>query len=306
MPKSASPAQVPSMGALELVLLIVLSLLWGGSFVLAEVALTALPPFTVVLARVGFGAVAILLVIAFLRQRLPRTGAQWFQLFVMAILNNVIPFSFIVWGQTQITAGLASILNGTTPIFALIVAHVLTSDERLSRNKLIGVVLGAIGVVVLVGPAAFSGSTTVMGQLAILGAACSYGFAATWGKRLSGLEPTVVAAAQLLCSTAIMLPLAGLMEHPWTLEMPGIDVWAALLGLSVFSTALAYILFFRILKGAGAINVSLVTLLIPISAIAMGVVWLGEPIVMRQIVGALVIGCALLVIDGRLFRRAAS
>lgn len=279
-----------------------LSLVWGGSFVFAEVALRALPPLTVVLIRVGLGGAAILIIAHAMGKRLPHEPAQWWQLFVMAILNNVIPFSLIVWGQTHITAGLASILNGTTPIFALLVAHVLTSDERLSVNKSVGVALGFAGVAVLVGPAAFGGDASIVGQLAILGAACSYGFAATWGKRLGGLDPVVVAAGQLVCSTAIMAPIAFVVDRPWTLNMPGFEVVASLIGLAVLSTALAYIMFFRILQGAGAINVSLVTLLIPVSAILLGVFWLGEPLVSRQIIGAIVIGLALLVIDGRLFR----
>ncbi len=301
----SSSSTVPtslSMSPFEVGLLVLLSIVWGGSFVFAAVALEALPPLTVVLVRVGLGAITIMVISWMLGKRLPRDPGRWFQLFVMSILNNVIPFSLIVWGQTHITAGLASILNGTTPIFALLVAHVLTADERLSVNKTVGVVLGFLGVAVLVGPAAVAGETSIIGQFAILGAACSYGFAATWGKRLSGMDPMVVATGQLICSTVIMIPVAGLLERPWMLNMPGGEVIASLIGLAVFSTALAYIMFFRILKGAGAINVSLVTLLIPVSAIAMGIFWLGEPVVLRQIAGAVVIGLALLVVDGRLFR----
>jgi len=290
------------MGATELWLLLLLSLVWGGSFVFAEVALRALPPLTVVLVRVGLGAIAIVAIIAALGKRLPTTAVHWRQLFVMSILNNVIPFSLIVWGQTQITASLASILNATTPIFALLIAHVLTSDERMSANKLAGVLLGLAGVAVLIGPAALGGDATAIGQLAVLGAACSYGFAASWGKRLAGIEPMVIAAGQLICSTAVMLPVALMVDRPWTYPVPSTEVIASLVALAVLSTALAYIMFFRILRGAGAINVSLVTLLIPVSAIALGVVWLGEPVVARQVLGALVIGCALLVIDGRVLR----
>ncbi|MEO0618142.1 MAG: DMT family transporter [Pseudomonadota bacterium] len=287
------------MNGMEILLLVVLSLVWGGSFIFAEVALQDLPPLTVVFLRVGLGALAMLVIVLAMGRALPTTMAQWALLAAMALLNNVIPFSLIVWGQTQITASLASILNATTPMFALVIAHLFTADERLSRNKVFGVLLGFAGVGVLVGPAALAGSTSLAGQIAILGAACSYGFASVWGKRLRGLDPMTLAAGQLVASSVILAPLTLIVDQPWTLAVPSAAVVWSVLGLAIFSTALAYIMFFRILREVGAINVSLVTLLIPLSAIAMGVAFFGEPIVARQVFGALVIGAGLLVIDGR-------
>ncbi|MEL6420992.1 MAG: DMT family transporter [Pseudomonadota bacterium] len=293
------------MSPFEIVLLIGLALVWGGSFVFAEVALEALPPLTVVLIRVGLGAITILAVVLALGKRLPTHAGDWGRLAVMSVLNNVIPFSLIVWGQTQITASLASILNAATPIFALLVAHVVTADERISANKMAGVLLGFAGVAILIGPAALFGEATVLGQLAVLGAALSYGCAAAWGRRLAGLEPMVVAAGQLTVSTLLMLPLAFLVERPLSYPMPAGEVIASLVALATLSTAFAYIMFFRILRGAGAINVSLVTLLVPVSAIGLGAVWLGEVLTVRQVVGAAIIAAALVVIDGRLLRRGA-
>ncbi|MEL6288405.1 MAG: DMT family transporter [Pseudomonadota bacterium] len=293
------------MSPFEIVLLIGLALVWGGSFVFAEVALEALPPLTVVLIRVGLGAITILAVVLALGKRLPTHAGDWGRLAVMSVLNNVIPFSLIVWGQTQITASLASILNAATPIFALLVAHVVTADERISANKMAGVLLGFAGVAILIGPAALFGEATVLGQLAVLGAALSYGCAAAWGRRLAGLEPMVVAAGQLTVSTLLMLPLAFLVERPLSYPMPAGEVIASLVALATLSTAFAYIMFFRILRGAGAINVSLVTLLVPVSAIGLGAFWLGEVLTVRQVVGAAIIAAALVVIDGRLLRRGA-
>ncbi len=279
-----------------------LSLLWGGSFVFVGVAVAELPPFTIVLARVGLAALALWAVLLAWGHAPPRSLGVWAAFAVMGALNNLVPFSLIVWGQTEIGAGLAAILNATTPIFTLLVAHLLTSDERLTAPKIAGVALGFAGVTVLIGWEALSGlGASVLAQLAILGAALSYAFAAVYGRRFRamGMDPATTAAGQVTASTLLVLPLAVWLDRPWTLPMPSLATWVSVLGLAVLSTAVAYVLYFRILAAAGATVLLLVTFLIPPSAIVLGWVVLGETFERHHAAGLALIAAGLLVIDGR-------
>ena len=288
-------------------LLALLSLLWGGSFFFAKIAVTALPPLTVVLVRVALAAVALGLVLRLWGTPVPRSATLWRAFAGMGLLNNLIPFTLIFWGETVLSSGLASILNATTPVFSLLVAHVLTTDDRLSAAKVAGVAIGLAGVVVLVGAEVLAeASGTVPAILACLGAALSYGFANVFGRRFRrmGIEPVVGAFGQVTATAAMMLPLALLADAPWRLAMPGAAVWLALAGLALLSTALAYIIFFRLLASAGASNTSLVTLLIPVSAVLLGVLLLGERVSAAQAVGMALIGLGLVAIDGRALERA--
>jgi drug/metabolite transporter (DMT)-like permease len=224
----------------------------------------------------------------------------------MGLLNNAIPFSLIVWGQTHIASGLASILNATTPLFTILIAHGLTTDERLSKGRIAGVLIGFAGVIVLIGPQALAGlGQDVMAQLAILGAAISYGFAAIFGRRFKrmGVPPLATAAGQVTASSLLLLPVALAVDRPWILAWPDLPVWAAILGLALLSTALAYVVFFRILASAGAVNLSLVTFLIPVSAILLGVAILGERLATTDFLGLALVGLGLAAIDGRLALR---
>ena len=295
-----------TMGAREWAMLLTLSVLWGGSFFFVGVAVTALPPLTIVLMRVGLAALALWGVVAALGLRPPKSAKIWIAFFGMGVLNNVIPFSLIVWGQTQIASGLASILNATTPLFTVVVAGFLLADERMTANKIVGVVIGFAGAVVMIGPAALGGlGANVIAQLAILGAALSYAFAGVFGRRFKamGVDPVVTAAGQVTASSVILAPLAVYVERPFTLAMPGVEVWAAVVGLAVFSTAMGYILYFRILASAGATNLLLVTFLIPVSAILLGSLVLGERLEPVHFVGMVLIGGGLAAIDGRLWRQ---
>lgn len=284
-------------------LLVALSLVWGGSFFFAEVALAALPPFTIVLARLAVGAAGLWLLAGLTRTALPAGLRDWRDLAVMGLLNNAVPFSLIVWGQQWIDGGLASVLNATTPVFGVVAAHFLTTDERLTANRIAGVAVGVAGVAVLVGPAAPAGSGGYLaGSAAVLAAAVSYAAAGLWGRRLRHLPPVSAAAGQVGCSTLIVLPLALLLERPWTLPAPPPEVWGALAGIGLLSTSLAYLLFFAIVRRAGGSNVMLVTLMIPPSAVLLGVVFLGEEVGPGQLVGMALIAAALLAIDGRLPR----
>ena len=284
-------------------LLATLSLVWGGSFFFAEVALAALPPFTIVLARLAVGAAGLWLLAGLTRTALPTGLRDWRDLAVMGLLNNAVPFSLIVWGQQWIDGGLASVLNATTPVFGVVAAHFLTTDEKLTANRLAGVAVGVAGVAVLVGPAAPAGSGGYLaGSAAVLAAAVSYAAAGLWGRRLRHLPPVSAAAGQVGCSTLIVLPLALLLERPWTLPAPPPEVWGALAGIGLLSTSLAYLLFFAIVRRAGGSNVMLVTLMIPPSAVLLGALFLGERVGSGQLLGMALIAAALLAIDGRLLR----
>jgi EamA-like transporter family. len=284
-------------------LLVFLSLLWGGSFLFVGMAVHDLPPLTLVLARVGLAALALLPVVYAIGLRLPTELRAWQPFLVMSLLNNIIPFLLIVRGQREIASGLASVLNATTPLFAVIIAHVFTTDEKLTAPKLAGVLTGIAGVSILVGPEAMFGQpANLFGMVLILGAACSYGFSALWGRRFKETPPLVTATSQLICSTAILLPLALVIDRPWALlALPRTSAILAVIGLAFLSTALAYIVFFRIMAISGPTNTMLVTLLIPVSAIAFGTVFLGEVLLPRHIAGALVIATALVILDGRVF-----
>jgi drug/metabolite transporter (DMT)-like permease len=293
------------MSPLEWSMLIALSVLWGGSFFFVGVAVRALPPFTLVAARVALAALVLHVVVVATGQRMPADRRIWAAFFGMGLINNLVPFCLLVWSQTHIASGLASILNATTPVFTVIVAHFLTSDEKLSGNRLVGVAAGFAGVVLMIGPAALDGfGTSVLAQLAALGAACSYAFAGIFGRRFRrlGVAPLVTATGQVTASTIMLLPIALLVDQPWTLPAPGPDVLAAVAGLAVLSTALGYILYFRILATAGATNLLLVTFLIPVSAILLGVTVLGERLEARQLMGMGAIAIGLAAIDGRLVR----
>jgi drug/metabolite transporter (DMT)-like permease len=290
----------------EWALLFALSLLWGGSFFFVGVAVKALPPFTIVALRVGIAALALHLVLRVLGQAVPMGGRVWAAFLGMGFLNNLVPFSLLVWGQTQIPSGLAAILNATTPLFAVLVAHVMTADERMTRGRLAGIVIGFAGVALMLGPEAWRGfGDDLMAQIACLAAACSYGFAGVFGRRFRrlGIAPLATAAGQVTASTAMLVPLALLVDRPWQLALPGLDVWGAVAALALLSTALAYIMFFRILACAGAVNLSLVTLLVPPGAILLGALFLDERLEPLHFAGMALIGLGLAAIDGRPARR---
>lgn len=285
-------------------MLLALSLLWGGSFFFNGIAVQALPPLTIVALRVGLGALALLAVLRLSGLALPGSGRVWLAFFGMGVLNNLIPFCLIVWGQTRIGSGLASILNATTPLFAVLVAHVLTVDEKITRARLAGLIAGFLGVAVMIGPAALQGlGRDLAAQLAVLGAAVSYAFAGVFGRRFKamGVAPLVTAGGQVTASSLMLVPLALAFDRPWQLALPDWPVWAAVLGLALLSTALAYVLFFRILAVAGATNIALVTFLIPVSAILLGALVLGEHLALRQLAGMGLIALGLAAIDGRIF-----
>ena len=280
--------------------LTLLSVLWGGSFFFVGFAVQDVPPLTLVFLRVFLAAIALALATLAMRQYLPRSLHAWYLFAGMALLNNVIPFTLIAFGQREVASALASILNATTPLWTVVIAHAFTGDEKLTTNRLVGVLFGLIGVAVLVGPeAAIQNTTSLVAMMLIIGATISYGFAGLWGRQLRGTSPLVSATGQLICSSAILLPLAAIVDQPWLLPRPDTTTIYAIAALALLSTALAYIVFFHVLAVSGPTNVMLVTLLIPISATFLGITLLAETLTYGHIAGALIIAGSLLIFDGR-------
>lgn len=292
-----------SMCKKEWLMLIALSILWGGSFLFVGIAVSDVPPLSIVLVRVFLSALALHFVLRVMGQKFPTDKTILIAFLIMGLLNNAIPFSLIAYGQSHIASGLASILNATTPIFTVIVAHFLTTDEKLTGRKSAGVIIGFFGVAIMIGIDALEAlGIHILAQIAVLIATASYAFAGIYGKRFQnlGVKPLTVATGQVTASTCLMLPLVLIVDQPWQLPMPSLNSVLALAALALLSTVLAYILFFEILARAGATNLLLVTFLIPPSAIILGVLVLNEAIQFNQMLGLMIIIVSLLIIDGRL------
>jgi drug/metabolite transporter (DMT)-like permease len=290
----------PTMRLTEWLLLVVLSVLWGGAFFFVGVIGTTLPPFTVVLGRNGLAALVLL---AYMRLRgghIPTSLRLWGAFLVMGALTSLIPHSLIVWGQRHIASGLAAILVSTTPLFSVILTHFLTDEERMTSSRVAGVLLGLVGVIVLIGPEALWGvGHHGLAQLAVLGAALAYACSGVYGRRFAALSPVVAAAGQITGTTALVLPLALAVEQPWTFH-PTLVTWGAMLGLALVSTAAAGLLFFHILAVSGTTNVMLVNFLVPISAVLLGSLVLGEQLNWTIFAGMALVFMGLATIDGRL------
>ena len=289
-----------SMAGQDWAMLFGLALVFGSAFFLVKLALGSYGPLTVALIRVAIGCL-ILGAVAICRGRsLPRGRRVWLSLLVMGALNNAIPFALICWGQTHIESGLTAILNAMTPIFTVLAAHA-AGQERLTLRRLAGVGLGFLGVAVLIGPESLRHlDPTDMAEIAVLLAAVSYAAAGIWGRRLRELPIEVAAGGMLAGSSLLLLPLALLLEHPWRIA-PTAASLAALTALGALSTAVAYLLYFRLLRRVGPTNLLLVTFLLPIVALALGAVFLGEHIEIGDLAGLALILLGLAAIDGRIF-----
>ena len=287
-------------------ILIALSVLWGGSFFFIGVAVHSVRPLTLVLLRVTIAAAALWLLLGLRGQKLPLPPGALLAFVILALLNNILPFGLFAWAQARIPSGLASILNATTPIWGVIVAHIFTRDERMTPGKIAGVLLGFGGVAVMMGVDVFGRlGAELLAQLACLVATLSYAFAGVYARRFRamGIDPVAVSTGQLTASAILVLPLVLLFEQPWLAAAPTSGAWASIVALALFSTALAYILYFQLLATAGATNSLLVTFLIPITAILLGSLVLGEALEPRHFAGMALIGAGLAAIDGRLLRK---
>lgn len=288
-----------SMAPLDWLMLIGLSFLWGGAFFLNKIALAELPPLTVAFARVGIAAV-ILLAIAWMRDELRPVRTAWPTFILLGLVNSAVPFALIAWGQTHIASGLAAIINATVPLFAVLIANATTEDDKLTRERLIGLGCGLIGVIVMIGPGALRGlGLHVAGELACLTAAALYAAGTVYARRLRSLTPNTLGAGQTGAATLLLLAPVAFLDQPWALALPSARGLVVLVGLGALSTALAYLLYFRILARAGATNTTLVTFLIPVTAVLLGVMVLGERLEAHQLAGMAAIAAGLLALDGR-------
>ena len=293
----------PAISAAVWAMLLALSLLWGASFFFARIAVHEVPPLFLVLFRVAIAALALHLYLASKGEWASFRAQPFLPFLLLGLLNNAIPFSLLFIAQTSLGAGLASILNALVPFWTVIAANRLTSDEKISPGKLTGILLGIFGAAVIISPGAASGlGAPIWAQLAVIGAGISYAFASIYSKRFKGVPPAVTATGQLTAAALIMLPVAFLAHGTFDPASISAQVWAVILALALASTALAYILFFRIIAAAGATIVSLVTLLVPISAVLLGALLLGERLSWNEFAGMALIALGLVTIDGRLAR----
>lgn len=293
-----------TMGPREWAMLITLSVIWGGSFFFNRLAVAGLPVFTIVAIRVSLAACILWLVVLATRTPLPARGRVYAEIILLGLFNNALPFTLIVTGQTRIGSGIASILNATTPFFTVIVANIWLHDERLTLQKLIGVITGIAGVTAMIGVNALSEAhLNLLAELCLIGASISYAVGSSYARRFRQLPPLLLATGMTTTAAFFMVPLSLIHDRPWELAAPPTSSVIAVLMLASLCTAFAYLLFFRILKSAGATNVQLVTFLVPVSAILLGILFLGESLELRHVFGMLTIGAGLALMDGRLIRR---
>ena len=289
------------MGPVEWGLLLLLSFLWGGSFNLIQLALRELPPFTLVCLRMIITTAALAAVAVALGHSLSQPWRVWRSFAIMGLLNSLVPHSLNAWGQTQITSGLAAVLNASAPMFTVIFAHYFLRDERMNALKIAGVLTGIAGVAVIIGPSALRGvSPALFGELALVLASMSMAMAGVFGRSLKGVPPLLSATGQAAWTTLFLLPLALVTDHPWQLPMPGMVTWLSVAGIALGGTALGYTIYYRLLATSGATNLLLVTFLNPVTALLLGAFFLAEIIEPRQVAGMTLIAMGLAAIDGRI------
>ena len=292
-----------NMGLVEWAMLIALSVIWGGSFFFNRIAVAELPVFSVVTGRVAFAAIILWVVVILTRTPLPRDRKTYAELFFLGIVNSALPFTFIVWGQTEIGAGFASIINATTPFFTILIANAMLADERLTLRKLSGVIIGIFGVAVMIGLSVVNiGADKLIFELSLVAASISYAIGSTFARRFRHLPPLIIATGQISGASIIILPLTLIFDNATAVLSASWQALASVFALAAFSTAFAYLLYFRVLRSSGATNVALVTFLVPISAILLGILFLGESLEWRQLGGMLAVGLGLSIIDGRVLK----
>ena len=281
----------------------VLALIWGGAFFFIGVAVRHVPPLTYVLLRVSIAAAGLWVYMRVKGETLGLPAKAWGSMFLLALLNNALPFTLFGWSQTHIASGLASILNATTPIWGVLVAHFLTQDERMTPRKIIGVILGFAGVATMIGPSLLSSlGNSALAQLACVTASLSYALAAVWARRFrrQGIPPLSVTTGQMTAAAVMMLPVAMIVDRPWTEAFPPLSALGAIVALALLCTALGYVLYFRLIATSGATNALLVTLLVPPVAILLGALFLSETLAPQDFAGLALIALGLAAIDGRL------
>lgn len=303
MSTTAGRAGAPlRMGAVEWGLIALQSTLWGSSYFFIAVVKSEVPALSIAAFRTLPAAAVLLAIVLSLGYRLPATLAEWRLFIGFSVFNTVLPFLLIVWGQSRTTGGMAAILNATAPLFGIFLAHLLTHDERLSWTKAAGIVVGISGVAILMGRDVLAGaSSDLVARLALIAAPLCYVCANIFvRRRLGGYPPFVIAVMQMLGAVLVAVPLALVLDRPWEGPLPSAMAVAAIVGMGVLGSALPSLCHFTVLQRAGATNASLVTLIMPLTPIMLGWVFLGERLSATDIAGALVIAAALVIIDGRL------
>ena len=287
-----------SMSTTDWLLLFLLSLLWGGVYFFGKVAVVEIPPLTLALGRVAIAA-AVLAVFVCIGS--PSSSLQpWSSYIMLGFLQNVIPFGLIFWGQIHIPSSLSSILLATTPLFTVLIAHIATADDKLTLARFVGLVAGFFGVAIVIGSDLLHEfGTNLAAEVASLLAALSFATAGVYGRRFRNEPSLVVSTGQLIASTIILAPAAALIDRPWNLPIPSAAALYSLLALALLSTAFGYLIYFRILSRAGATNVMLVNLLMPVSTMLLGILILDEHITSRHLVGLATIAVGLAAVDGR-------
>lgn len=290
----------------NLLLLLLLASLWGPSFLFIKVAVADIPPVTLVAGRVGIAAVLLYLFLRIQGGHLPRSLTVWKHLAFVALTHNSLPFILFSWGEQHVDSALASILNGTTPLFTILLAHFFTEDDRLTPVKIMGVLFGLGGLVMLILPSLADGfRATTWGLLAMVLAAAFYGVALVYSRNhLRDLPPLAAPTGQMIMATIYVLPLALLVERPYLLPAPSLQSTAALVALSLFGTVLAFIVYYRLVNGANASYVSMVTYLVPIFGIILGVLVLEERISWHAYAGCALILLGVMIVNG-VFKRVA-
>ena len=284
----------------NLLWLFVLAALWGPSFLFIKIAVHEIPPLTMVVGRVGIAALILIIILRLQGRRLPKLGPVWIHFAVMGLVQNALPFTLFNWGEQYIDSALAAISNGATPLFTILFAHIFVSDDRITPGKMVGVLVGFGGLIVLIAPSLTGGmEATSWGLIAVVVASISYGVAMVYSRlNLRGMPPLVAPTAQLTVATLYMIPLSLLIERPYTLPMPSLAAAGSLFVLAAFGTALAFVIYYRLIEQANASFVSMVTYVIPVFGVFLGVVVLNETLTWNAYVGCALILAGVMVVNG--------
>lgn len=284
----------------NLSLLFLLAAMWGPSFVFIKVAVETIPPITMVFGRVALAAILLYLFLRLKNGRMPTSRTTWKHLTVVALTHNTIPFVLFAWGEQYVDSAMASILNGTIPFFTIILAHFFTQDDRLTPAKIAGVLVGFAGLVVLVLPSFQGGHrATAWGIMALVLAAFLYGVAIVYTRNhLRGLPPLVAPTGQLILASLFLMPVMLLVDQPWTMALPSLASIMSMVALGVVGTALAFILYYRMMERVGASYISMVAYMIPVFGIIFGVLLLGETITQAMVIGCALILLGVMIVNG--------
>jgi drug/metabolite transporter (DMT)-like permease len=284
----------------NLLMLLLLAALWGPSFLLIKVAVAEIPPISLIFGRVGLAALLLYLVLRLSGGNLPRPGRIWIPLAIVALFQTALPFVLLSWAEQYIDSALAAILNGLTPLFTILLAHLLTADDKLTLAKAIGIGLGLIGVLFFVAPSLEAGmQAPSWGILAMIAVAASYGFAVVYAREhLNHLPSIVTPTGQMILAAIYLLPLMILVDQPLSQPLPSRQAIAAVTGLAIFGTVIAFIVYYRLLKSAAASYVSMVTYLVPVIGVLLGVIILDERLAWNDYIGAGLILLGVMIVNG--------